>query len=237
MELRTRTRYRTALSPVRVMGMDSAGKPFLESASTLNLTPDGVCLAGFQSQAEVSASVVLRYQCRQSRFSVVWARASACGSEFKLGLKCLEPQKDIWNLGTAPTLDVLCRNDKPGLKSPTGPERRRFVRYPVDLWARIIANETNRNQWVRLGDIGLTGCYCWTKQALPERARVWMTTTLGESKVAAMGVVRTSHPTVGMGIEFTAMASPEDGDRLGLFLATLQGGRASHSFVSLRGLM
>jgi hypothetical protein len=44
---------------------------------------------------------------------------------------------------------------------------------------------------------------------------------LGEARVAASGVVRVCYPAVGMGIEFTAMASPADRERLTTFLSTL----------------
>jgi hypothetical protein len=96
------------------------------------------------------------------------------------------------------------------------------VRHPIDVWAELTPDESNRGHWVRLSDIGLNGCYCWTTNTLPVLARVRMTMNLSKSKVTAMAIVRTCHPTAGMGIEFTAMASPEDRRQLNSFLATLQ---------------
>ena len=212
-------RRRTVLSPVRVMGMDLAGKPFLELAHTLDLSPEGTCLAGLHSPLEISATVILRYEHRQSRFCVVWNRASAGGTGFQLGLKCLEPQKDIWRLGAAPAPESD-DYEEPVLDS--SPERRRCVRHPIDLWAELAPDESNCGHWVRLGDIGLNGCYCWTANTLPVLSRVRMTMNLSKSKVAAMGVVRTSHPMVGMGIEFSATASPEDRRQLSFLLDSLQ---------------
>lgn len=217
MERRGRERHEVVL-PVRVTAIDTAGRPLLALAHTVDVTPFGARVGGLHSQIGRSEIVVLKYQHRQCRFRVVWSRG---GAEYEVGLECLELSKDIWLLPDTPALKGIdgCRETE--LRPLARRERRSCPRYPIDAGIELRTLSANYPQWGRVQDISRSGCYCATPSPQTLLTSLRMKMYLGEAWVAASGVVRVCYPAMGMGIEFSAMASPADRERLTTFLSTL----------------
>jgi hypothetical protein len=84
--------------PVRVLVQDESGTQATLLAHTLDANPTGTRLGGFHGQVNIGQIVTVQYQHRRCGFRVIWMgkRGSAQGTQ--IGLQCLEPAKNIWNL-------------------------------------------------------------------------------------------------------------------------------------------
>jgi hypothetical protein len=60
----------------------------------------------------------------------------------------------------------------------------------------------------KLTDLSLGGCYLQTLMPLPIGASLVLSLTVGETAFEAAGIVRTCHPNLGMGVEFTGQPDP-----------------------------
>ncbi len=90
MRRREKQRYKMVV-PVRVW----RGSDPPELAHTLDATEDGARLGGLLAQVEVGEIIILQYQHRRARCVVVWADNT---QKRQIGLRCLEPEKDIWGV-------------------------------------------------------------------------------------------------------------------------------------------
>ncbi len=217
---RNRTRSKSVV-PVRIFGTDAAGNRFYEFAHTLDISASGTRLAGVRVLVQVGEIVGVQHQHRKSQFEVVWVRRMAGGSEYQLGLKCLEPQKDLWDFKELVEAE---QDDDFEVWVPSRPvktERRVHRRHNINGGVEVCLVGSQSGQWLALSDISLGGCYCQTHKPLPMLTRVRLHMNIEQTEIAAYGVVRTSHPTMGMGIEFTEFASPNDRQRYLTILAKL----------------
>jgi hypothetical protein len=78
--------------PVRVWGMDTAGKLFSVEAYTLDITPRGARIQGDLAFLEKGAVVGIQCGRSRSRFRVAWSRHG------QIGVQCVEPGKYIWGV-------------------------------------------------------------------------------------------------------------------------------------------
>ncbi|HTR25186.1 MAG TPA: PilZ domain-containing protein [Terriglobales bacterium] len=73
----------------------------------------------------------------------------------------------------------------------------------------------------RLKDLSATACYLTTTSPFPKLSRVILTVQTGEPAVRAGGVVRITHPEVGMGVEFL-QSTPEQQEQVRVLTETLR---------------
>lgn|SRR5690348_12217030 len=78
--------------PVRVWGMDSAGKLFSVEAYTLDITAIGARIQGDLSFLQRGAVVGVECGRSRSRFRVAWTQHG------QIGVHCVEPGKYIWGV-------------------------------------------------------------------------------------------------------------------------------------------
>src|ERR1700757_3639713 len=84
LEVKQRRGVRTkAVLPVRVKGIDGAGKAFDELVHTLDVTRDGVRIGSVRHQLNVSDYVTVFYRQRRIQFRVVWTKKMKGTSEFQ----------------------------------------------------------------------------------------------------------------------------------------------------------
>jgi CheY-like chemotaxis protein len=72
----------------------------------------------------------------------------------------------------------------------------------------------------KLTDLSLGGCYVETDSPFPERSAIVLSLKAGSLEVHAEGVVRVTHPTFGMGVEF-ASRTAEQREQVGSFIDLL----------------
>ncbi len=92
-------------------------------------------------------------------------------------------------------------------------EKRRRPRYKCEGSVVFRTLGIDMRTWATFTDISLGGCYVELAATFPVRTHVNMALDVKGVKVEVKGIVRTSYPLVGMGIEFTEIAERE---RLGL---------------------
>jgi hypothetical protein len=92
-------------------------------------------------------------------------------------------------------------------------EKRRRPRYKCEGNVVFRIQGVDMRTWATFTDISLGGCYVELAATLPVSTNVNMALDVKGIHVEVRGLVRTSYPLVGMGIEFTEIA---EGERLGL---------------------
>jgi hypothetical protein len=201
---------------IRVWGLDAAGKPFTQSAQTVNISRLGARLQGVRAELAAGDVIGLQHDAEKARFRVIWRQPSG-----EAGIHCVEAGRYIW--GAALTAYVPTAQPAPAPAKPTAvPSRRNAERYPCTGGAELSDPQTHAREWGTVSDISLTGCYIETARPLPATAFVELLLKVEETDFRCTAQVRTSHPRVGMGVAFTHI-HPEEKHHLEKILTQVGG--------------
>lgn len=102
------------------------------------------------------------------------------------------------------------------------PGRRRSTRYQCTGGAELRRSESSPAVFATVTGISLEGCYVETVSTFPPETELLIMLRVAETIVRGRALVRTSNHAVGMGLEFTRLAS-EDQRKLEILLTTLAG--------------
>jgi hypothetical protein len=102
-------------------------------------------------------------------------------------------------------------------------EKRRCPRYKCEGSVEFRTESIDVRTWATVTDISSSGCYVEMQATSQVGTRVDMVIELKDIRVRAKGVVKTSHPLLGMGIAFTEMTEAEQA-HLDNLLLRLAGG-------------
>ncbi|MGH9804749.1 MAG: PilZ domain-containing protein [Candidatus Acidiferrales bacterium] len=199
--------------PVRVRGRDSDGNPYLQETYTLNVSRRGArleCLSAVRGEGD---SVEVEHAREKARFTVVWLGPPGTPLDNQVGIRCLDPTKNIWNIEFPPPERIT---DEPAplpepvlLNERRDATRRTRPRYRcmggVDIWQEGAASP----QPGTLAEISLGGCFLEVNWPLPVNTRVELHMRIGDLEVRAAGVVAYLDPSGGLGVRFNQL-SPED---------------------------
>ncbi|GAC1630346.1 MAG: hypothetical protein NVS9B14_00880 [Candidatus Acidiferrum sp.] len=83
---------------VKVKGQDAAGRHFIQTAFTVDLSQDGARLEGVGMLTSPGQTVQVRRLWRQAKYRVVWVGQIGTAESNQVGLFALESGKNIWNL-------------------------------------------------------------------------------------------------------------------------------------------
>jgi hypothetical protein len=222
MENRPGTRV-SADIPVRVWGMDAAGKPFFGTAIAGNLSAAGAQLSHIRHNLKVGDTIGIQYENVKARFEVIWAKASVAPGRNEAGVRILANQPVPWEEVTATAIASNPTTPKPTL----GSEKRRFARHRVQFPLTISFSDGQRaHMQCTATDMSARGCYIESFVPLPIGSVVIITFWIDSDKIKTNGVVRASDPGVGMGIEFTEIEDKIQ-QRLQAYLEKIDQGFAS----------
>jgi hypothetical protein len=101
-------------------------------------------------------------------------------------------------------------------------DRRKHPRYACDVGVQIRASHSSGSYWGTLADVSLGGCYVYTFSPLALGTALTVVLGTGDDAMAAQGIAVTSHPGVGMGVEFTGFLKPDGELRLKALIASLE---------------
>jgi PilZ domain-containing protein len=218
--LQTRSEPRTSHeSPVRVFGMDSAGRPINQTAWTVDVSRHGARLRGSPYWNGPGETIGVRCGTEKARFKVVWVGKPGTPQEGQVGLLCIEPEKFIWGI-SAPTTEARTMVASAGQiqtgggRPPIGTappslggrnNRRRDARYCASGGAKVQEMGSPAGQWTMIHDISLGGCYVETTTPLRPGVQVEAVVHIGDIQVAARGEITVADRMVGMGVRFTDM--------------------------------
>lgn len=217
---RRQRRVKTIL-PVRLGGTDVIGNRFVAMAHTIDISASGTRLGGVVAELEVGSTVELQCRHLKGRFEVTWVAGS--GNDHQVGLKSLEPTKDLWGASLdAHDFEDTYQAPKKSAVTPT----RKAPRYAAQASVDMVLLPEHRTISAELQNISQGGCYlkCFTPVDVGRKAELLI--LVDTLRVNAFGMVRSSHPGKGMGLEFTSFRSAEDELALHAKLAELAGSDA-----------
>jgi PilZ domain len=189
----------TAELLVRVWGMDADGRAFFQNVVARHLTEEGAQLFGIDHVLEVDDIIGVQHGETKARVKVLRIADAGLPGKIRADVRILSGQPCPWEGHTA-------LEQKPGVEAPSRSNQRQFrrvrVRFPLELRDERgggTAMQTNS------ADITGRGCYVETLVPLPLGTHLSVTFWIESTKVATTGIIRSSDPGVGMGIEFTGL--------------------------------
>ncbi len=229
--------------PVRIWGMDANGKPFSQNAQTVDITKLGARLGGVKAGLLAGEIIGVQHEQEKSRFRILWVGAAGTPFASQIGLHCVEPEKYIWGVSlaqlrmtSAAASRILGPSARPAVHAAPAPiaaeppapallekkGRRQDTRFACTGSVEIRQEGIGPPLWATLSDISINGCYAETLAPLPAKTKLRIKVNSRGYEFMAVGEVRTCHPQVGMGINFTQL-SVEDRDRLDQLVSELSG--------------
>ncbi len=212
-------------TPVRVFGLDSAGRPFNQVATAQDVSSHGARLAGMKSLPKAGEIVGLREGGEKARYRVVWVVRPGTPQEKQIGLFCVEQGKYIWDIAppeveftNAP--EARLQSTLLRMPSASGGNRRRELRVDANGGAQVRAIGTRWPLWTVLYDLSMSGCYLETPTPFEAGTRLELNLHAAGLQFQARGEVTARHPLVGMAVQFTDL-TPLNKQRLEQAMAIL----------------
>ncbi len=184
---------------VSVFGTDVTGRPFFQSARALCISRFEVTILGLQRTLEVNSVIGVRYGTQKARFRVMWVGAEGTPQQGQIGLRAVEPEKDIF------WLEVERRSAPLAAPSFAGRERRRYPRIPCHGSVKFRCEGTITPTAGELQVLSEGGCYIETLSTAPRFSHLDLTVNADGLELRATGVVRDSQAGCRMGIAFREM--------------------------------
>jgi hypothetical protein len=97
MDRQSESRVDTAL-PVRIWGVDSYSRPFMQIAAVRNIGCMGAVLQNVRARVKVGEILDVQYDGLKAQFRVVWAGAAGTMEAGEVGLERLPDEPYIWDL-------------------------------------------------------------------------------------------------------------------------------------------
>lgn len=187
--------------PVRIFGIDDAGKIFSENVTALDVSQNGARLTGVRAQARVDEIVGVTYGRNKVHFRVKWIGPPGTPREGQLGLLNLTPQKPFWDF---PLPHAISADN---FRSTV--ERRRSPRVKGSVSAELHPSEGSVI-WGKASDLSLGGCFVEMPIPLPIETRLVIMLWLGETKLRLNGQVVSASPGFGIGLRFTEVSAESE---------------------------
>jgi hypothetical protein len=198
-------------APVRIFGTDSTGKIFSAKLSTVNVSRNGLELAGVEAKLAVDEIIGVTYGANRVHFRVKWIGEPNTPKAGRVGLLNISPEKPLWDF-PLPVPD-------PDQHQPGAVERRQHPRYrchnPVEIHV-----ENGASFWGTVADLSLGGCYVEMPIPLQPGVKVRIGVWIEQTKAWAEGQVAHRTPGFGVGIKFNQI-SDQTLDQIRLFLKGL----------------
>ena len=199
--------------PVRVFGMDSAGKPFFQHVRARNISSHGALLSGIEHELKPGDVIGVQHEQKKARFRVVWVVDAGGIEKNQVGLQMLDGQECPWK-------ETLAQQPAGDVEAAKPSNRRRRPRHRISFNLELRDQRMNIPLRVNATDISGNGCYIESILPLPVATNLSVEFWMDEERIKTNAVVRTCDPGVGMGIEFLGL-TPEMQDAFQKFLEKL----------------
>jgi len=230
-------RLRLAL-PVTISGLDSNGNRYTQSATTTEIGVNGMRLRAVRCLRAPGELVQVEYQGRRARYRIAWIGAKGTCWEDLVGLQGLEGAKFLFSDHLPPTTCSLAGAVPDTYTAETAPppdacpdhaaierreeERRRQPRYSCAGSAKLWEVGNQHSSAGRVNEISRGGCYVEIMAPMRTGTAIRLEVSVSGRTLHLEGIVRTSQPMFGMGVEFTRMA-PAEAERLCHIVSELSG--------------
>ncbi|HUO61694.1 MAG TPA: PilZ domain-containing protein [Candidatus Acidoferrales bacterium] len=198
--------------PVRLWGMDASGSPFVQNVFTSDISTTGASVSGVTARLNVGEIIGVQHGAEKARFRVIRMKPIE-GVGFELGLHAVDETKCLWRSHLVIPIQLG--------ESPTPCDRRRNVRIPCNGSAEFCQTGNSYRMWATATDLSGGGCYLQTVSTLSVDTQLELKISIDHTDVNCAAVVRTSHPNIGMGLQFQEL-DIENQQKLHLILETLE---------------
>lgn len=178
---------------VRVFGLDKNGRAFSQSAHTIEIGGSGVHISGLNVTLTQGDVIGLQYLDRKGRFRVILVGHTGTSQAGQFELEAVEVPPKFWEAALAES--AKSKDD--------GRDRRQHVRHAIAGVALVRTAGSAASYQTALADLSFGGCYLQTLVPLAIGTAVTIQLRIDDKTFGAAGVVRTCHPNMGMGVEFT----------------------------------
>jgi PilZ domain len=191
--------------PVRVWGMDSTGKPFIQHVRARNISSQGALVSGVECELKPGDIIGVQVEQKKARCRIIWVVDAGGVQKNQIGLQLLEGQECPWKEALSQPVAQPTQNSSPS-------NRRRRARHKINFNLELRDERTNVPLRVNATDISGNGCYIETIMPMAVGTALKADFWIEEEHVNSSAIVRTCDPGVGMGIEFLTL-NPDLQDR------------------------
>jgi hypothetical protein len=203
----------SASCEVRVWGMDTDDKPFIQPAIARHMTEKGALLTGVLP-VKMGDVIGIRYQERKARFKISWVSDQDAAQTRSVGVDCLE-EMNLFGTRKQPipieaTSTLYSESKIRAGEAP--PNRRKAERYTCRVAADVTMENSVAQAHASVTDISRKGCYLQMVSPFAAGSGVVLSIYGADPKAPPLvlrGAVRTSHPMVGMGVEFAEVGEAD----------------------------
>jgi hypothetical protein len=187
--------------------MDIQNKPFVQNVTAGHLTEKGALLTGVLP-VKINDVIGVRYLERKGRFKVSWVSDPDAAQTRSIGIDCLEDVNFFGVRRPIPIEAVSSLYAESKIRSGEAPpNRRKAERYTCRVAADVTLDNAVAQAHAWVSDISSKGCYLQMISPFQVGSGIALSIYSNDSRTAQAlvlrGVVRTSHPMVGMGVEFS----------------------------------
>lgn len=197
--------------PVRIFGTDSTGAVFSQKVVTINISRNGVEVAGVEANLAVNEIIGLTYGTNRVHFRVKWVGKPDTPRAGHLGLLNVSPGKPLW--------DFPLESSSADPYQAEVSENRKTPRYRCQNSIEIHIHN-GASFWGTVADLSVAGCYAELAIPMEVGTKLRVAIWFGQAKAWAEGEVAHRTPGFGVGIRFTSI-SPEDSEIIRQYLSTL----------------
>lgn len=189
-------------------GTDVRGSIFRQSVNGRDFSKDGALLDGLSHALNLGDLVGVQYEHTKAHAKITGIEEAEWHHNRQLSVQLLKtspcPWKSVLEIASVSTFVVV-------------PERRRFTRYHVSIGIELRQETLDVPLHVTTFDVSAGGCYVETMLPMAAGTKLEIRMWLESGKLLTSGIVRTSYPGLGMGIEFEGM-TPAETQLLATFL-------------------
>jgi PilZ domain-containing protein len=199
----TRKHKRARLAvPVRI-SRRMEGSITSQMACTLDVTVEGARLNGVYSVKGPGEVIAVERGKNKALFRVVWVGERGTAQTGQLGVQCIEPGKNIWEVNFVPEADEPYMPMKPALLRVQGPVGRRLACSGyVELSNGQHGAAVLHGQ---LKEISASGCYVRTPAPPAAKSLLSLKMRVDHAEVHVKATVASSDKAAGMWVEFNAI--------------------------------
>ena len=190
--------------PVRVWGMDANKKPFIQTATTADVTRTGARITGLTASTAQGEIIGIQHGEVKSRCKIAWSGTEGSQRAGQIGIRMLEMDKVLWGDAMRAAKENLRKAPAQVITMPAA-GRRLYERHSCNGKIELRKDGSSHPLWGVLNDISLTGCYVETIDPFPKGAHASMIISVLGREIHARGEVRVVHQMVGMGLAFSEL--------------------------------
>jgi len=184
--------------PIRVWGMDSNGKPFIQHVRAKNISNQGALVSGVECELKPGDIIGVQVVQKKARCRIVWVVDAGGIYKNQVGLQLLEGQECPWK-------EALSGPAAAPTPSAHPSNRRRRARHKISFNLELRDERTNVPMRVNATDISGNGCYIEMIMPMAVGTPLKVDFWIEQEHVNSSAIVRTCDPGVGMGIEFLTL--------------------------------